>query len=327
MTLTAVSTANVVAVAIENIEVGPRRREKLGRVKKLAASIQELGLIHPILLRGHVLVAGHRRLEACKILGWRTIPARQLASLSEDAARAIELDENTHREALSDYAASKARLAQIKQAEADLKAKASEAPKAELLAQAGPRKRGRPKGKAAGSSRSVADETGISRQEQSRTERHVELAERYPFLQRPGWVQYHVLKAGDVITKMPEDDRPSIAALLDQDGIPPAKAIEMLRRAEEMTVDQRREVIRLAQSADEFERRRAITVLGDVPPPADPALQLLDQADHALARAATVCRSPRWRPLVIDEATRLNQLLRSFRTEQREVRNGATTVR
>jgi hypothetical protein len=34
------------------------------------------------------------------------------------------LDENTMREALSDFASSKARLAQIRQAEADLKAKA-----------------------------------------------------------------------------------------------------------------------------------------------------------------------------------------------------------
>ena len=31
-----------------------------------------------------------------------------------------------------------------------------------------------------------------------RVERHVRLAEQYPFMQREGWLRHHVLDAGDV---------------------------------------------------------------------------------------------------------------------------------
>ena len=66
------------------------------------------------------VIAGLKR---CRSLNWKTIPARQVERLSDDELRAIELDENSAREALSTFEASKARLAQIRQAEADLKAK------------------------------------------------------------------------------------------------------------------------------------------------------------------------------------------------------------
>lgn len=48
-------------------------------IQELANSIKAVGLINPITLRkdtkGYEVIAGHRRLEAAKSLGWETIPA------------------------------------------------------------------------------------------------------------------------------------------------------------------------------------------------------------------------------------------------------------
>src|SRR5438132_2687400 len=52
------------------IQVGPRHRRDLGDVAGLAASIAEVGLLHPIVVNGAgELIAGGRRLEAAKLLG------------------------------------------------------------------------------------------------------------------------------------------------------------------------------------------------------------------------------------------------------------------
>jgi ParB family chromosome partitioning protein len=231
--MNAVSSAAVVQVPIQSVVIGQRRREKLGRLQVLANSIKTHGLIHPILLRGDTLVAGHRRLEACRSLNWKTIPARRIDRMTDEELRAVELEENTAREALSDYATSKARLAQIRQAEADIKARATVA-KADLPPSSGaksaPRGRGRPK-RDSPSREAIAAETGIGKTAQVEIERHVALAERYPFMQRSGWSRHHVLDAGDQMERVPDEDQSSIAALLDQDGIPPEKAIELLTHA------------------------------------------------------------------------------------------------
>jgi ParB family chromosome partitioning protein len=60
-----------------DIVVGERHRKDLGNVDKLAASIEAVGLLHPIMIRSdNALIAGERRLEACRRLGWSTIPVR-----------------------------------------------------------------------------------------------------------------------------------------------------------------------------------------------------------------------------------------------------------
>jgi hypothetical protein len=57
------------------IRVRNRYRKNLGDIESLAASIKELGLLHPIVVRPDGrLIAGERRLEACKRLGWKTVP-------------------------------------------------------------------------------------------------------------------------------------------------------------------------------------------------------------------------------------------------------------
>jgi len=62
---------------IEDIKIGERFRKNLGDIKGLAKSIQEIGLLHPVVVTsGGQLVAGQRRLAAARQLGWDEIPAR-----------------------------------------------------------------------------------------------------------------------------------------------------------------------------------------------------------------------------------------------------------
>jgi N6-adenosine-specific RNA methylase IME4 len=60
---------------LAKIRVRNRYRKNLGDIESLAVSIKELGLLHPIVVRPDGrLIAGERRLEACKRLGWKFAP-------------------------------------------------------------------------------------------------------------------------------------------------------------------------------------------------------------------------------------------------------------
>lgn len=62
-------------IEISAVEIGQRFRKDLGDIGKLQKSIEEIGLLHPIVIdENNKLIAGRRRLEACKLLGWKTIP-------------------------------------------------------------------------------------------------------------------------------------------------------------------------------------------------------------------------------------------------------------
>lgn len=80
---------------IKKIKIGHRYRKDLGDVHALAASLQELGLLHPVVVtpQGR-LIAGQRRLEAAKLLRWQEIPVHvvDLDNIVEG-----ELAENVHR--------------------------------------------------------------------------------------------------------------------------------------------------------------------------------------------------------------------------------------
>lgn len=74
---------NVIELAIEQIEVNPfqpRTQFNEERLKELAGSIQELGIIQPITVRktafnAFQLVSGERRFRAAKMIGLATVPA------------------------------------------------------------------------------------------------------------------------------------------------------------------------------------------------------------------------------------------------------------
>jgi ParB family chromosome partitioning protein len=60
---------------IADIKIGNRFRKDLGDIDSLAQSIQEIGLLHPVVINSNnELIAGQRRVEACKSLGWNDVP-------------------------------------------------------------------------------------------------------------------------------------------------------------------------------------------------------------------------------------------------------------
>lgn len=86
--------------SVEAIEIGERRRKDMGDIRGLATSIEDVGLLHPIVVTPHPtvervrLVAGQRRLAAMRLLGWTEIPVH-VVDIADIAAG--ELQENTVR--------------------------------------------------------------------------------------------------------------------------------------------------------------------------------------------------------------------------------------
>jgi ParB-like chromosome segregation protein Spo0J len=63
------------SLPIAAIKIGPRHRRHPGDIEGLARSICDVGLLHPVVVgRDGTLIAGARRLLACKILGWTDVP-------------------------------------------------------------------------------------------------------------------------------------------------------------------------------------------------------------------------------------------------------------
>lgn len=92
-------------ITIEDIDIASGRREvNSATVKRLADSIDQIGLRHPITVREkgerYILVAGRHRIEAFKKLGREHIPAT-IAKMTNDEARLWEISENLHRADLS----------------------------------------------------------------------------------------------------------------------------------------------------------------------------------------------------------------------------------
>lgn len=87
-----------------NSRLGPM---DTGETDMMARSIEQLGLISPILVRPKFggrfeLVFGHRRLEAARWLGWEKIRA-EVKSVSDEEMIKLSAAENVAREDLSDY--------------------------------------------------------------------------------------------------------------------------------------------------------------------------------------------------------------------------------
>ena len=63
------------SLRIDGIQVGFRYRKDLGDLHSLADSIGQVGLLHPVVVTPEGrLIAGQRRLEACRLLGWDEVP-------------------------------------------------------------------------------------------------------------------------------------------------------------------------------------------------------------------------------------------------------------
>lgn len=90
-------------VALDLIdEAGDNPRERVGDVSELADSIRQLGLLQPLVLLPKddgrfLLIAGHRRLKACRQAGLLTAPAVLSPLEGDDRRYAAMIVENVHR--------------------------------------------------------------------------------------------------------------------------------------------------------------------------------------------------------------------------------------
>ena len=100
------STSNSINGLLDNIDISKikpfrysYRRNINDDLNELCYSIKEKGLLHPIIVRmiddGYEIVAGTRRYNACKLLGWRKILSHVVELDNKDAFE-VSLIENIH---------------------------------------------------------------------------------------------------------------------------------------------------------------------------------------------------------------------------------------
>lgn len=100
-----------VSVNIESVIVQDRHRQlDKSKLKPLATSMSDIGLMHPITVRTQsagddidvILVTGLHRLEAARGLGWADIEAFDISTMDETDRELWEIDENLMRADLSE---------------------------------------------------------------------------------------------------------------------------------------------------------------------------------------------------------------------------------
>jgi ParB family chromosome partitioning protein len=89
-------------IRVDEIKTKRRIRKELGDLTQLMESIKTHGLLNPIVVNEQKeLVAGERRLESVKRLGWSTVEVH-VVHIKNDAAKIqMEIDENLYRRALT----------------------------------------------------------------------------------------------------------------------------------------------------------------------------------------------------------------------------------
>jgi ParB family chromosome partitioning protein len=86
-------------VPISEIIVKKRIRKEMGDIEALAQSFTRYGQISPIVInKKNVLIAGGRRLEAAKKLGWRTVKAVVSEITGKLELLELEVEENIQRQ-------------------------------------------------------------------------------------------------------------------------------------------------------------------------------------------------------------------------------------
>ena len=83
---------------MSEINIRKRVRKDIGNLEQLKNSLYRYGLLCPIMLnKNYDLIAGERRFEAAKQLGWTSINAVVLDTDDELLQLELELEENTQR--------------------------------------------------------------------------------------------------------------------------------------------------------------------------------------------------------------------------------------
>lgn len=263
-------------ILIPDVIVGERRRQDLGDLDGLAESIDKYGLLHPIVIdSSNTLVAGERRLRACEQLGWREIDAKALGDLTDSGRREIELEENLRRKDLTEFEQSRILLER-----ADVVTRVI-SEESDLFPATGNKSRGRPREIAPRSV--VAERMGVSDSTIARAEHHVDAATSYPFMQ--GWKQYEVLEARETLDDLPDYERPRVAALISQPGVPAKSAIAIVKNLAAKDSEERARIYDKAESQDSRDRTEALTLAAEMPAMPDPRLALLNDAKRIVRQA------------------------------------------
>jgi ParB family chromosome partitioning protein len=104
-------------VPLESIVIRRRIRKEPGDVSGLMESLRKYGQLTPIIInRKHELIAGFRRLQAARRLGWKSIEAVMIDRPTEQQKLEVEIEENVQRLDLSpeDIAEGMARLQKLR---------------------------------------------------------------------------------------------------------------------------------------------------------------------------------------------------------------------
>ncbi|MCQ2573839.1 MAG: ParB/RepB/Spo0J family partition protein [Treponema sp.] len=90
-------------IPISQIKIKKRVRKDLGNLDDLKESLKLYGLMNPITInKRYELIAGERRLQAAKQLGWTNINVNIIDNLSEIETLEMELEENNQRKEFTD---------------------------------------------------------------------------------------------------------------------------------------------------------------------------------------------------------------------------------
>jgi len=85
-------------VRIDDIKIVDRIRKDYGDLNELAQDIAKWGLInYPVVTPDNVLIAGERRIRACRLLGWTEIPVIEMTVRDYEHHLRLEISENENR--------------------------------------------------------------------------------------------------------------------------------------------------------------------------------------------------------------------------------------
>lgn len=253
-------------IPIAKIKIGKRLREDLGDLTKLAESIRQRGLLHPVVIDDKkTLIAGQRRLEAVKLLGKKVVEVRLLGDLSEHERLDLELEENSLRKNLTAYERSKVtvRRAEIAERieEKELCADSAQKPK---------RKRGRPK---SASRRAAAERLDVPEATIRLAEEHVTAAEKYPFLQDKRWNQKAATEMGKLLDEIGEEDTQYLLGFCSNGtGGSPQTIRNLFETWRAADARSRKKLRRRLDGPDPAKTKRAISLMAQVAPNADERL-------------------------------------------------------
>lgn len=90
-------------VNIDDIKIKKRVRTDLGDLEPLKNSLRTYGLLNPVTIsRDYELIAGERRLQAAKAIGWTNINAVIIDNRDEIEKLELEMEENNQRKEFTD---------------------------------------------------------------------------------------------------------------------------------------------------------------------------------------------------------------------------------